>query len=79
MSSETEETVCPSWRTYFLDNPNIVELSDNRIMLTGKCRWCFGTGRVYSRGDYESCRTCNSGISGYLTFIVSPKIKDEKK
>ena len=50
----------------FVGKPIITELS-GRVMLSGKCRWCFGNGRVYSRGEYEQCKTC---MSGYRTIIV---------
>ena len=72
MLSKTVEIVCPSWRIYFINEPNIIVMSDNRFMLSGKCRECFGNGRIYVRGDYEKCRTCNGSVSGNLTFIVSP-------
>ena len=61
-----------AWDYYFFGKPSITELSGNRVMLTGKCRWCFGNGRVYVRGDYERCNSCDS-ICGQLRIIVNNK------
>ena len=58
------------WNTWFSDQPVMKELTEDRVMLSGKCRSCFGTGRVYIRGDYERCNSCNSNF-GYLTIIVN--------
>ena len=54
----------------FVGKPMIKELSGNRVLLSGKCRWCFGNGRVYNDGEYEQCKTCMS-INGYINIITN--------
>jgi hypothetical protein len=60
------------WNTWFSEQPDRKELSENRVMLSGKCKCCFGAGRVYIRGDYERCNNCNSNF-GQLTIIIKNK------
>jgi hypothetical protein len=62
---------------FIVGEPSIRELSGNRILVSGKCSNCFGRGRVYIRGDYESCYSCNSNF-GIRSFIVQ-KEDDSKK
>lgn len=59
-----------AYDTLFVGKPAIKTLFCNMLMLSGKCRSCFGNGRVYVRGDYERCNSCNS-FSGYLTIIIN--------
>lgn len=61
-----------AWDSWFVDKPVFKQLSSSRVMLSGKCRWCFGNGRVYVRGDYEPCKSCNS-ITGFKTIILNTK------
>ena len=58
-----------AWDILFVGKPMITELSGNRVMLFGKCRWCFGNGRVYIQGEYQQCTTCMS-INGYRSIIL---------
>lgn len=58
-----------AWDILFVGKPMITELSGNRVLLSGKCRWCFGNGRVYSCGEYEQCTICMS-FNGYRSIIL---------
>lgn len=57
-----------AWNTLFLGKPIIKELSGNRVLLSGKCRWCFGNGRTYIFEDYEPCTECKNGFRSIMLF-----------
>ena len=42
----------------FSDKPSITKLHNNRVILNGKCKHCFGQGINYIQGDFYTCKWC---------------------
>ena len=53
----------------FSGKPTITKLCSNRVILSGKCKLCFGDGIQYSQGDFYTCKRCRGG--GKLEIVIN--------
>ena len=52
----------------FSGKPTITKVTNNKVILSGKCKLCLGHGMKYSQGDFYTCKSCGGG--GELEFVV---------